>query len=87
MTEVVEKNRTYKGFELFNDIADLTLRTRNQAVVLTNIAEDNCKNKLISPKGAALILGYFQQIPADERGIVRDKFRQYMNERGFKIVG
>ena len=83
MTETVD---TYKGFELFHDIADLTLRTRNQAVVLTNIAEDYSKNKLISPKGAALILGYFQNIPMQERNIVRDKFKQFMLERGFKLV-
>lgn len=86
MTETIEKTNTYKGFELFNDIADLTLRTRNQAVVLTNIAEDHSKNKLISSKGAALILGYFQNIPMQERNIVRDKFKQFMLERGFKLV-
>lgn len=86
MTETIDKNSTYKGFELFNDITDLTLRTRNQAVVLTNIAVDNSKNGLITPKGAGLILGYFQNIPVEERNIVKDKFKMFMNERGFQLV-
>ena len=83
MTETVA---TFKGFELFHDIEDSILRTRNQAVVLTNIATDNSKNGLITPKGAGLILGYFQHIPMDERNTVKDKFKVFMNERGFKLA-
>lgn len=86
MTETIDKNSTYKGFELFNDITDIALRTRNQAVVLTNIAVDNSKNGLITPKGAGLILGYFQNIVMDERNIVKEKFKMFMNERGFQLV-
>jgi hypothetical protein len=86
MTETIENHKTFKGFELFNDITDLTLRTRNQAVVLANIAADNSKAGLITPKGAALILGYFQHIAMEERAIVKDKFKLYMNERGFKLA-
>jgi hypothetical protein len=80
------KKTTFKGFELFNDIEDRELRTRNQAVVLTNISEDNSRNRLISPKGVALILGYFQQIFEGDRDIVKTKYKDQMNQRGFKIV-
>jgi hypothetical protein len=85
---MTEQNRnTYKGFELFNDLTDYVLKTRNRAVVLANIAEDNAKNRLISPKGASLILGYFQQVPEQEREDVKIKFSETMAQRGFKLVG
>lgn len=80
------KRTTYKGFELFLDIVDNKLRTRNQAVVLANIAEDNSKNRLISPKGASLILGYFQQVPEEDRNTVKDLFKENMISRGYAIV-
>jgi hypothetical protein len=79
-------NSTYKGFELFKDITDRELRTRNQAVVLANIAEDNSKSRLISPKGASLILGYFQVVPEQDRDTVKAKFKENMIERGFRLV-
>lgn len=77
----------YKGFELFNDIEDDTLRTRNRAVVLANIAEDHTKDRRINTKGAALILGYFGAIPNEERKAVKDKFVNDMQQRGFALVG
>lgn len=77
---------TFKGFDLFNDIEDVILRTRNRAVVLANMAEDHTKSKLISPKGAALILGYFQCVPVEERQMVTEKFQSNMKERGFELV-
>lgn len=76
----------YKGFNLFNDIEDAVLRTRNRAVVLSNIAADHSKNKLISAKGASLILGYFNEVPVEERKDVTAQFIKQMYERGFKIV-
>jgi len=82
---MIDKN-TYKGFSLFNDIEDYILRTRNRAVVLANMAEDNSKSRLINAKGASLILGYFQQVPADERADVKSKFANVMAERGFRLV-
>ena len=77
---------TYKGFELFNDIEDQALRTRNRAVVLANMADDHTKNKMISPNGAGLMLGYFSQIPETERKEVQDAFVKNIKERGFAIV-
>lgn len=76
----------FKGFSLFND-QDEPLRSRNRAVVLTNIAEDyGTKDKKISPKGAALMLGYFAAIPPEEREGLSKKFADAMNQRGFAIV-
>lgn len=77
----------FKGFSLFNDIEDAILRTRNRAVVLANIADDHSRNRRINPKGLSLILGYFQEIPAEERAGVKDKFAQNMKERGYVITG
>ncbi len=76
----------YKGFSTFNDIPDETLRTRNRAIILANIAESNVRNRLISPKGAGLILGYMSRILPTERASVTEKFKSVMLERGFKLV-
>ena len=77
---------TFKGFELFNDIEDDALRNRNRSVVLANIAENHTRNRLISPNGAALILGYFGCVPIEERRTVQDGFVQSMKERGFVLA-
>lgn len=76
----------FKGFSLFNDIEDISLRNRNRAVVLANIADDNNKNNMISAKGGALILGYFQSLPEEDRANVRDQFAQQMRERGYTVA-
>jgi hypothetical protein len=81
-----EIKKTFKGFELFNDITDRILRNRNRAVVLANIAEDHSKNKLITPKAAGLILGYFKEVPNDEKAEVQEEFKKNMNLRGFKLA-
>jgi len=75
----------YKGFELFNDVVDLPLRTRNRAVVLANIAVDNMRDKKLSPKGVTLLLGYFNQLPLEERVGVQSAFVEDMSVRGFKL--
>jgi hypothetical protein len=78
-----EKMSHYKGFDLFNDIEDPILRNRNRAVVIANIAEDNTKNRLISPKGASLVLGYFNEIPAIDKTDVIEKYKDNMQARGY----
>ena len=80
------KRTAYKGFHLFNDIPDYILKTRNRAVVLANLAQDNQQEGKINAKGAALILGYFQQIPTDEREDTKNQFVQSMKERGFPLA-
>lgn len=76
---------TFKGFNLFNDIEDTALRNRNRACVLCNIAVDNTRNKLISPKGASLILGYFGLLDMKDRNDVQTRFTQRMLESGFAL--
>lgn len=81
------KVNDFKGFGLFNDIDDAALRNRNRAVVLANLAEDNTdrKSHRVSQKGVALILGYFMQLPEDERKDVHDRFSDNMRQRGFGL--
>ena len=81
-----ENQNEFKGWSLFKDIEDNVLRTRNRAVVLANIAEDNTQKRLISPKGAALILGYFSRIPDNERLGVKERFSETMIERGYNLA-
>mgnify|MGYP001059539684 FL=1 len=77
----------FKGFSLFNDIEDDNLRTFNRARVMANMAEDHIsKEKRISAKGAALILGYFNLIPKEERNVAKDLFQLEMNNRGFALT-
>lgn len=76
----------YKGFSLFSDIDDKELRNRNRAVVLANIAENNSRNQRIGANGMGLILGYFSNIPEDERADVQERFKNTMIERGFALV-
>lgn len=79
-------DNTYKGFSLFNDIEDAVLRLRNRAVVLANIAEDNTKDRLISPKGAGLVLGYTSKLPKEDVASVTESFKNEMIRRVFKLV-
>lgn len=76
----------YKGFDLFNDIEDEALRNRNRAVVLANMAEDHTKDRRINGKGAALVIGYFSQLPAADRDKVKEKFAEAMQQRGFLLA-
>ena len=74
----------FKGFSLFNDIEDTSLRQRNRAVVMANIAESNSRSSRITPKGMGLIIGYFGCIPENERKAVHDQFIISMKERNFE---
>lgn len=85
MTEKI-KRTAYKGFCLFSDIEDYALKTRNRAVVLANLADDNSEARRITAKGAALILGYFQQIPTDEREDTKKAFSENMIQRGYLLT-
>lgn len=84
----MQDQNEFKGFSLFNDIEDAALRTRNRSVVMTNMAEDhmNRKTKRINPKGAALILNYFANIPMDERNAAKELFTKDMASRGFVLT-
>lgn len=82
------KYNDYKTYSLFNDIEDVELRNRNRACVLANIAEDHIdrKSKRVSMKGAALILGYFQNVEDADKDDVKDQFSANMKQRGFALV-
>lgn len=77
---------TYKGFALFNDIEDQELRNTNRAKVLANLFQDNSHDAKTTPKGAQLILGYFQTLPEQERADVQQKFVNQMDQRGFRLT-
>lgn len=80
-------NNTYRGYSLFNDIEDASLRSRNRAVTLCNIAEAHTnKEKRISPGGAALMIRYTEQIPEDDRKSVLEKMVVFMKERGYDLA-
>lgn len=81
-------NENYRGFNLFNDVEDVSLKNRNRAVVLSNIAVDylSKKTKMVSPKGASLILGYFQNIPDEDKADVQERFKENMFKNGFQLV-
>lgn len=78
----------YRGFALFSDIEDKELQSRNRAVVLANMMQDHMnKQKKLQGKGAALVLGYFNALPEEERASVKEAFTIAMKDRGFiKIV-
>lgn len=86
MNEETNKDN-YRGFNLFIDISDSHLRNRNRSMVLGNIALDymSKKTKMVSPKGAALILGYFQNVPDEDKAEVQEGFKQRMFENGFVL--
>ena len=76
----------YKGYALFSDIEDTSLRNRNRAVVLTNLAADHTKERKINHKGASLILGYFNEIPAEDREDVKKRFQTNMEAKGYVLA-
>jgi hypothetical protein len=88
MTNVNNIRDEYRGFALFSDIEDKSLQSRNRAVVLANMMQDHMnKQKKLQGKGAALVLGYFNALPEEERASVKEQFTLAMKERGFiKVV-
>lgn len=80
--------KEFKGFSLFNDVEDAELRAQNRGRVMTNMAEDNTEKtrKRISPKGASLILNYFNLIPERDRSQAKDCFVKEMTNRGFALA-
>lgn len=77
----------FRGFSLFNDVEDDVLRTYNRARILVNMMEDHQGidpdgNKGVKAVGAVLIMGYFMQIPPEERAAVRAEAEVILNKRG-----
>lgn len=78
-------NNEYKTISLFNDIEDRELRNRNRAVILANELERGFTRGKVTAKAAAFIMGYFANVPEDERKEVKDKFIEFAYDRGFVI--
>lgn len=79
----------FKGYSLFEDIEDRDLRIRNRAAVMANMYEDNpdAANKdSTSNKGALMIFGYMERIPAEERAETVVAFHKTMESRGYRSV-
>lgn len=76
----------YKGYSLFADIEDNVLRNRNRATVLMNLAADHTKERKINHKGASLILGYFNEIPVEDREDVKKRFQTNMEAKGYVLA-
>lgn len=84
-----EEMDNYKGYALFSDIEDEVLKTRNRAVVMCNIFEDNPDphgKDYVAQKGALLIFGYMEAVPKGERGSLAREFQKQMLERGYRYV-
>ena len=86
MTKENPVSDNYKNYDLFNDIQDVELRNRNRAVVLANIAEDHTRSGFMSPRGATLVIGYFNEIPDADKQDVQRRFQQNMKERGYAFT-
>lgn len=77
------QNDNYKTLPLFSDIEDKSLQSRNRAVIMANVSEQYTKKGKITAKGAALVLGYFNNIPMEDRKNVEECYRNAMKERGY----
>lgn len=77
------QNNNYKTLPLFSDIEDSALRTRNRAVIMANVSEQHTKKNKLTVQGVALVLGYFNAVPEDERKEVYVAYEQQMKDRGY----
>lgn len=73
----------YRGFGLFNEVEDKELQSYNRGRILVNIMEDNSdKDRNVNMKGVALVAGYFQQIPQEDREGVKTQVEQQLVKKG-----
>lgn len=77
-------NNNYKGYPIFNEIEDQKLRVRNCAVIMANIFEDNTVGKVISQRGASLLVGYMKNVQVFDRKLLVEEFKRQMKERGYE---
>ena len=78
-----KKMENYKTLPLFSDIEDSALRTRNRAVIMANVSEQHTKKNKLTVQGVALVLGYFNAVPEDERKDLYSAYESQMKERGY----
>jgi hypothetical protein len=84
----LQKQEKTNSLNLFLDIKNRSIRTRNQAVMMANLFEDNLNKSSgsTSDKGAASVLYYFTQVPEDDKQDVLTQYKSIMCERGFEEV-
>lgn len=80
------QNNNYKTLPLFSDIEDMELRTRNRAVIMANVSEQHTKKNKLTVQGVALVLGYFNAVPEDERKDLYKAYEEQMRSRGYATV-
>jgi hypothetical protein len=81
-----EQVNEYKGYSLFNDIEDEALRLRNRGVVLANMAEMGMSGTNIKHGATADIIGYFSNVPVEDRQEVLAVMTDALAERGIKVT-
>lgn len=60
----------HNGYDLFMEVEDTDLRTRNRAVVLFNIYEDHTRNGMTNPEGLVQMMQYIQKLPEEDQPTV-----------------
>jgi len=70
------KNNNYKGYSLFNDVEDATLRTWNRCVVLSNINHNH---------GEGFVEGYSSEMSKVDK-IQMMAMLHYIKVKGVEVV-
>lgn len=79
-----EQTRKYKGYNLFNSVKPKEIQANNRGAMMANIfGEFAQKDGRASPRALSLIMGYFQEIPQEERADAKLAFHHHAKERGF----
>jgi hypothetical protein len=75
----------FHGYSLFNDVEDVDLRAYNRARVMANMLEQHTdkQTKKITQRGAALVFGYMNQIPDEDRRATHTHFSQHVAKDGY----
>ena len=72
----------YEGYDLFNDVEDIQLKTRNRAICMWNIFQSGSKGGKVHKGTTATMFGYFTSIPSDERADVLSLLGEIYAEGG-----
>lgn len=83
---VNETLNEYRGFALFNDVEDVTLRNKNRGAVLANIIEDGMNGSKIRHAATADVIGYFSNIPKEDRKIALADMYDELAKRNIKVT-
>ena len=81
----MQESNEYRGHSLFNDVEDLSLRARNRAAVMVNIALYNHDGGDLSAIAANDLYQYFNLIAPSERKGVLQLFQDRLLEEGFVV--